>query len=100
MTFKQKLQKGLNSLTSSFQRARLVSFFVTTCSLIYHIAICFFFSVLNIKPMFYYNFVSISVFGIILIFIPRLKSFVLPYHIALLEVIVHQILADYYLGSY
>ena len=100
MTFKQKLQKGLNSLTSSFQRARLVSFFVTTCSLIYHIAICFFFSVLNIKPMFYYNFVSISVFAIILIFIPRLKSFVLPYHIALLEVIVHQILADYYLGSY
>lgn len=50
--------------------------------------------------MFYYNFISISVFTIILILVPRLKSYVLLYNIALIEVIAHQILADYYLGTY
>lgn len=50
--------------------------------------------------MFYYNFVSISVFLFILIAIPRVKSFVLIYYLALAEVIVHQVLADYFLGSY
>ncbi len=50
--------------------------------------------------MFYYNFVSIGVFLIILFLVPRLKSYVLLYNIAMGEVIIHQILADYYLGSY
>ena len=100
MNIKQKLRKGLNSLTSSYQRARLVSFFVTACSLLYHIAICGFFYVVNIKPMFYYNFFSITVFSVILFFVPRLKNYVLLYNIALIEVIIHQVLADYFLGSY
>ena len=100
MNIKQKVKKGLNSLTSSYQRARIVSFFVTACSLLYHISICIFFHVINIQTMFCYNFVSITVFLLILIFIPKLKSYVLAYIIALLEVILHQILADYFLGSY
>ena len=50
--------------------------------------------------MFYYNFISITVFTIILIRVPKLKSYVFVYNIALVEVIVHQILADYFLGSY
>lgn len=100
MAFKQKVRKGLNSLTSSFQRARLVSLFVTICSLLYHICIWCFFYAVDIKHMFYYNFFSIAVFSVILILVPRLKSYVLAYHIALLEVIIHQILADYYMGSY
>ena len=97
---KRKIKKSLDSLSSAYQRARLVSFFITLCSLLYHIAICVLFGILNIMPMFYYNFVSISVFLIILILIPRLKSYIIPYNIALIEVIIHQVLADYYLGSY
>ncbi len=100
MDFKQKRGKGLNGLTSSYQRARLVSIFVCICSLVYHSAICLFFYAIDLKPMFYYNFVSITIFTLILIFVPRLKSFVFVYNIGLLEVIVHQIMADYYLGSY
>ena len=100
MDLKQKVKKGLNSLNSSYQRARLVSFFVTACSLLYHITICIFFYVIGIKQMFYYNFISISVFLLIMFLIPRLKSLVPSYYLALVEVIVHQVLADYYLGSY
>lgn len=100
MALKQKVRKGLNSLTSSFQRARLVSLFVTICSLLYHIGIWWFFYAVDIKHMFYYNFFSITVFSVILILVPRLKSYVLAYNIALLEVIIHQVLADYFMGSY
>ena len=100
MNFKQKMRKSLNSLTSSYQRARLVSFFVTACSLLYHIAIWGFFYAVDIKPMFYYNFISITIFAIILYLVPKLKSYVLLYNIALIEVIAHQIFADYFLGTY
>lgn len=50
--------------------------------------------------MFYYNFISISVFLIILLLVPRLKSYIVLYGLASLEVITHQVLADYFLGSY
>ena len=100
MGFKQKVHKSLNSMTSSYERARLVSLFVTICSLLYHICIWCFFYAIDIKYMFYYNFISIAVFSVILIFVPRIKSYVLLYNIALIEVIVHQILADYFMGSY
>ncbi len=50
--------------------------------------------------MFYYNFISISVFTLILLLIPKMKSYVFVYNLALVEVIIHQTLADYYLGSY
>ena len=100
MDFKQKVRKGLNSLTSSFQRARLVAIFVTACSLLYHIAICGFFYAVNINEMFYYNCFSVTIFAVILILLFRVKSYVILYNIALLEVIIHQVMADYYLGSY
>lgn len=100
MKLKERIKKSLKGLTSSYQRARLVSIFVTACSLLYHIAICIFFKIIGITPMYHYNFISISVFTIILIFVPRLKSYVLAYNIGLIEVIVHQVMADYYLGSY
>ena len=50
--------------------------------------------------MFFYNFISISVFATFLFFIPRLKSYVLLYNLGLIEVIIHQVLSDYFMGSY
>ena len=100
MEFKKRIDKGLNNLTSSYQRARLVSLFVTICSLVYHVGICIFFYLINVKQMFFYNFVSISVFLFILFLIPRLKSYILPYMLALVEIVFHQVMADYFLGSY
>ena len=100
MEFKKRIDKGLNNLTSSYQRARLVSLFVTICSLVYHVGICIFFYLINVKQMFFYNFVSISVFLFILFLIPRLKSYILPYMLAFVEIVFHQVMADYFLGSY
>ena len=100
MEFKKKIDKGLNSLTSSYERARIVSLFVTICSLAYHLGICIFFYFIGVKQMFFYNFVSISVFLFILFLVPRLKSYILPYMLAFAEIVAHQVLADYFLGSY
>ena len=100
MQFKKRIDNGLNSLTSSYQRAKLVSLFVTICSLIYHTGICIFFFAIHVKQMFYYNFISLSVFLLILFLVPRLKSYILPYMIAFAEIVMHQVLADYFLGSY
>ena len=92
--------KITKSLTSSYERAKLVSLFVTLASLVYHTTICIVFYFINVKQMFFYNFVSISVFLFILFLVPRIKSYILPYMLAFAEVLVHQILADYFLGSY
>ena len=92
--------KITKSLTSSYERAKLVSLFVTLASLLYHTTICIVFYFINVKQMFFYNFVSISVFLFILFLVPRIKSYILPYMLAFAEVLVHQILADYFLGSY
>ncbi len=100
MDWKQKLKNNLHGLPSSYQRAKLVALFVSICSLLYHIAICIFFKVINITPMFYYNFVSISVFLTISILIPRLKSYIAVYLVSFFEIITHQLMAEYFLGSY
>ncbi len=100
MEFKKRIDNGLNTLTSSYQRAKLVSLFVTICSLVYHVGICIFFYLINVRQMFFYNFVSISVFLFILFLIPRLKSYILPYMLAFVEIVFHQVMADYFLGSY
>ena len=100
MGSKNTIDKGLNRLTSSYERARLVSLFVTICSLVYHVSICIFFYAINVKQMFFYNFVSLSVFLFILFLIPRLKSYILPYMLAFVEIVIHQVLADYFLSSF
>lgn len=89
----------LRELTSSFQRAKLVSQFTSICSLLYHIAIFILFLALKIYPMVIYNIFSISIFSLIVILIPRKKSFISLYLLASVEVIIHQILADYFMGT-
>lgn len=89
----------LRDLTSSFQRAKIVSQFTSISSLIYHICIFILFFFLKIWPMFFYNIFSISIFSLIIFLIPKKKSFIGLYFLAAVEVIIHQILADYFMGS-
>ncbi len=90
---------NLENFYSSQERALAVSFFTDIASLIYHIFILFTFLSLRVYPMVYYNIFSISVFSGCLFFLRKTKSFERLYYIACFEVIVHQILADYFLGT-
>lgn len=93
------LQDKESVVLNSHERARWVAFVTCAAALLYHIFIFVFFLVTHVYQMAYYNIVSISVFTFLLAFIPRMKKFVLPYNVALVEVIIHQILADYFLGT-
>lgn len=90
---------GNQELTSSYARAKFVSGLIATVALIYHIIIQWCFFRLKVMPMFYYNFLSIAVFVFIFIAIFRVKSFVVLFFVAHAEIIVHQILAEYFLSS-
>lgn len=90
---------NLENFYSSKERALAVSFFTDVASLVYHIFILFTFLLLRVYPMVYYNIVSISVFSISLFLLQKTESFEKLYYIACLEVITHQVLADYFLGT-
>ncbi|MCR5187307.1 MAG: serine/threonine-protein phosphatase [Treponema sp.] len=81
-------------------KSNAVAYFTDLAALSYHIFIFFVFLWLKIYPMAYYNIFSISVFTYIYIRIKRAKSFVGLYLLAAFEVTLHQVLADYFLGSY
>ena len=90
---------GNQEITSSYARAKFVSSFTDFFALIYHIMIQVFFLQLKVMPMFYYNIISVIIFVILLIAIYRAKSFVALFFVAYVEVICHQVLAEYFMGS-
>lgn len=71
----------------------------TVFALLYHIGVLILFFFLKVYPMFIFNIFSVIIFSILLIIIPKKNSFIGLYMIAAGEVIVHQILADYFLGT-
>lgn len=90
---------NLENFYSSKERALAVSFFTDVASLIYHIFILFTFLSLRVYPMVYYNIFSVSVFSGCLFFLRKTKTLERLYYIACIEVIIHQVLADYFLGT-
>lgn len=90
---------GNQELTSSYARAKFVSGFTDVFALLYHIMIQIWFLQIKVMPMFFYNIISVSVFVVLLILIFHVKSYVVVFFIAYIEVICHQILAEYYLGT-
>lgn len=90
---------GKNSSLSK-NRAKIVASFCASCALTYHIVIFFVFILLRITPMVYYNVFSVILFTLVLIRIQSASSFVSLYALCTIEVIPHQILSDYFLGTY
>ena len=73
--------------------------FATFFAFIYHLSVMLMFLGLKLYPMFCFNIFSVTIFALLLYFIPKMNSYIGLYLIAACEVIVHQILAEYYLGS-
>lgn len=95
------LKKILDSNDSlSKNRARIVATFCDGCALTYHILIFFVFIFLRVYPMVVYNIFSIILFTVVLFRIQKVSSFVRLYSWCSIEVIPHQILSDYFLGTY
>ena len=79
--------------------ALIVGKAATICSLLYHLGVLFIFFFMKIYPLAYYNIFSCIFFLTILLLIPHRKSLVVLYLISMIEVIFHQSLANYLLGS-
>ena len=90
---------GNQEITSSYARAKFVSAFTDFFALIYHIMIQVFFLQFRVMPMFFYNIISVLIFIFLLFAIYRVKSFIILFFIAYIEVMCHQILAEYFMGS-
>lgn len=73
--------------------------FTAACSLLYHSFMLILFLILKVYPMFYVNIGSVSLYIGLLIVIPKQKNFLFPYILAAVEVILHQMLADHFLGT-
>lgn len=95
-----KLKRILDANDSlSMDRARIVATFCDSCALTYHVLIFFVFIFLKVYPMVIYNVFSIAFFTFTLFRIQKADSFVRIYSWCSAEVIPHQILSDYFLGT-
>ena len=81
------------------QYARLFYFFTISFAFLYHTTYLFIFHFLKIEPMFYFNIFSVLFYLTLLITYKYIRIYVFPVILFLIEVIVHQILAGYYLGG-
>ena len=97
MNFKVPLNK---QIFSSYDRSEIIAFMATAGAFVYHVSVFIIFGFLKIYPMFFFNIFSISIFGVLLYLIPRHRTYEFMYLMAAIEVIIHQILAEYFLGSY
>lgn len=83
--------------TSENIRTELVSFVVSVFAFLSHVCFLLLFAFLDVKEMFYFNIVSVIFFGI-LFFTFKKESYLTRYILCTIEVIFHQIAADYYIG--
>lgn len=95
MTF---LKTFINKIIDQ-QYARLFYFFTVAFALCYHTTYLFIFYFIDVKPMFHFNIVSVGLYLTLLLTYRKLKSFILPVILFLIEVVAHQVQAAYYLGG-
>ena len=69
-------------------------------ALVYHICLLIFAFVMGIKPLFYFNIFSVTWFCTSMFILFSRKKLSVVFFMTIFEVVLHQILADYILGSY
>ncbi len=87
-------------LNTNESRTRFIIQFTSLFSLVYHVIILILCFILKIYTVASYNIISVSVFTFLLVYSSKCKSFIAPYLIGFSEIIVHQILATYFLGTF
>ena len=94
----QLIQK-IRKILIDFRYAEIFQGIAIYFALLYHIAFLITFGIMKIYPLFFFNIYSVSLFSLIAILNYKGHSFeklFIPFYI---EVVVHQILADYFLGG-
>ena len=95
----ESLRNKMRPLLETSTRSKILAAFVTSFAFIYHFSFMWVFYSMDLIPMFYFNIGSVLLFTVIggLIISWRLSFWM--YIVCFLEVVVHQVLAEYYIGS-
>lgn len=89
---------GLLKIVQQDKRGLFLTYLFAFFSFFYHLTFLFTFKFLNMPVMYYFNFVSVTIFLILCIVLPLKKNYVFVYQCGLTEVAVHQMLAIYFVG--
>lgn len=100
LLYNSNMASFTQNLTSAESRTKFIIQLTSFFSLVYHISILILTFVLKVYPICLYNIISVSVFAFLLIYSSKFKSDIYPYLIGLSEIVVHQILATYFLGTF
>ena len=94
-----KFRKRLNEALQDSNYSKTLFVFSAIFALVYHFSFFIVFRVLNVMPMFYFNIGSVILFTSVLIRSFSQKNLLPLIFIMSVEVFLHQIFADYYMGG-
>lgn len=89
----------LQNAILNFRHGRLLFITSSIFALIYHLSFLIVFKCLSVMPMFYFNIVSVILFAFVTLRSFKMKNVVPYYFVCYIEVVVHQIMADFFLGG-
>lgn len=91
--------KQINKLLFYYKRSQVLAMASCIFGFIYHFCFLLVFHFVKVPEMFFFNIISVTVFSALLLTLSKNKFKLIHYCIAYLEVVSHQILANYFLGN-
>ena len=89
----------LQNAILNFRHGRLLFITSSIFALIYHLSFLTVFRCLKVMPMFYFDIVSVILFAFVTLRSFKMKNVFPYYFVCYIEVVVHQIMADFFLGG-
>lgn len=95
----EDLRNKMKPLLDTTMRSKILAAFAVSFAFIYHFSFMWVFYSLGVIPMFYFNIGSVLIFVVIDGLILSMKPTFFMHVISFAEVVVHQVLAEYYIGT-
>ena len=89
----------IREILLDFKYAKVFQIIGVYFALIYHVSFLIAFGLMGIYPMFFYNIYSVLLFTLLAYLVLTKHSFELQFIFFYTEVVLHQLLADYFLGG-
>ena len=95
----ESLRNKMKPLLDTTLRSKILAAFVASFAFMYHFSFMWFFYSLGVLPMFYFNIGSVFLFVVLDALVLSWKPTFMMYIFAFIEVVLHQVLAEYYIGA-
>ena len=89
----------IREILLDFKYAKIFQIIGVYFALVYHVSFLAVFGLMGIYPMFFYNIYSVLLFSLLAYLVLTKHSFEVQFIFFYTEVVVHQLLADYFLGG-